>query len=198
MIYKTAILGGNTGVSYLSKTTKEDIMEGNYDRPIGVSILAILLIINGAVLLVAQLLAFSKLNEASSFIGVSNVFFQGALGFLGVLGITAGIGMWRGKKVGWWLAIFYFAYEITRNVNAWFTIKVISDQFAVSGQSLNSYYIKYGIRILWNVLILYFMCRENVTFFFNTTETKKWKALLIVFAYCIAILLLGSILNLFN
>ncbi|WP_141680315.1 hypothetical protein [Bacillus sp. FJAT-26390] len=68
-------------MSYLSKTTKEDIMEGNYDRPIGVSILAILLIINGAVLLVAQLLAFSKLNEASSFIGVSNVFFQGALGF---------------------------------------------------------------------------------------------------------------------
>ena len=25
--------------------------------------------------------------------------------------------MWLGKQWGWWLALFYFAYAVTRNVN---------------------------------------------------------------------------------
>ncbi|WP_187768128.1 hypothetical protein [Paenibacillus sp. PL91] len=195
MIYKAITLGGNTSVSNLSRATNEDIMEGNYDRPIGVSILAILMAISGVGLLIIQLLAFSVLNEASPLVGVTNTFIQAAIGFLGLLGLAGGVGMWLGKKWGWWLAMFYFAYAITRNANAWLSINHISDQYGALEQNLTSYYIKYGIRILWNVLLLYFMCRENVMSFFNTTETKKWKALLIVFVICLAIFAAGMFLN---
>lgn len=182
-------------MSNLSRATNEDIMEGNYDRPIGVSILAILMAISGVGLLIIQLLAFSVPNEASPLVGVTNTFIQAAIGFLGLLGLAGGVGMWLGKKWGWWLAMFYFAYAITRNANALLSINHISDQYGALEQNLTSYYIKYGIRILWNVLLLYFMCRENVMSFFNTTETKKWKALLIVFVICLAIFAAGMFLN---
>jgi hypothetical protein len=195
MVCKTSIIGGNIRVSNLSRATNEEIMEGNYDRPIGVTILALLMAISGLGLLILQLIAFSVLNEASSLVGVTNTFFQAAIGFLGFLGVAGGVGMWLGKKWGWWLALFYFAYAITRNVNALLSISDISDQYGALEQSLTSYYIKYGIRILWNVLLLYFMCRENVMSYFNTTETKKWKALLIVFVVCIAIFVAGMLLN---
>ncbi|TVY08217.1 hypothetical protein FPZ49_20160 [Paenibacillus cremeus] len=135
-------------------------MEGNYDRPGVVSFFAVLMIISGVVLLVTQLLAVSQLNKASELIGVTNSFFQAAISFLGLLGIIGGVGMWFGKKWGWWAV----------GIN----------------------YVKYGLRTLWNGFLLFYMFRENVLSFFNTTETIKWKALLIVFIMCILIFVLGT------
>lgn len=182
--------------NFLNQTKYEEIMEGDYDRPMGVSLLSALMIISSVVLLISQVTAFKTLIEASSILGVSNVFFQGALGFLGLLGVVGGVGMWLGKKWGWWLAMFYFAYSMTRNVNVIISIQGISDQFGMSGQDIGVYYLKYGIRALWNGILLFYMCRENATVFFNTMETKKWKALLIVFAICAAIFVIGSLLSL--
>lgn len=181
--------------NFATRSVEEEVMEASYDRPLGVSILAILLVIGGVILLGTQLLAFSKLNEASSLIGVSSYFFQAAIGFLGLIGISAAVGMWLGKKWGWWLALFYFAYAVTRNVNVLFSISSIADQYGVPTEQMTTNYIKYGIRILWNCFLLFYLCRETASTYFKTFDVNKWKSLSIVFGICIALFLFGSLLQ---
>ncbi|WP_051250371.1 hypothetical protein [Paenibacillus harenae] len=178
------------------RTIAEEVMEGNYDRPFGVKIIAILMILGGIMLIITQLSAFRVLSEISLLIGVSSLFFQVAVGFLGLLGVAGGVGMWLGKKWGWWLAIFYFAYSLTRNFNVLFSIPGITEQYAASGNAAG-HYVKYGLRVLWNILLLYYMCRENTTSFFKTTETNKLNALLTVFGICAGIFVIGWLLSFF-
>lgn len=180
--------------NFSTKETVENmIMEESYDRPLGVSLLAILLIFGGASLLFVQLISFGKLNEASSAMGVTSYFFQGAVAFLGLLGVAAGIGTWLGKKWGWWLALFYFAYAVTRNMNVLLIISDISSQYQAAMSGMAMAYVKYALRALWNCALLYYLCRETVTSYFGTTDTKKGKALLIVFGICISLFVIGTI-----
>ncbi|MDF2658444.1 MAG: hypothetical protein K0Q94_1235, partial [Paenibacillus sp.] len=102
---------------------REEIINGSYDRPAGVSVIAVLLAIGGAMLLITQLAAFNRLNETSSVLGIPAAILQGAIGFLGLLGVAGAVGMWLGKRWGWWLALFFFAYAITRNVNVLISIR---------------------------------------------------------------------------
>jgi hypothetical protein len=178
-----------------AKMAKEDIMDGSYDRPAGVSLLAILLGLGGGVLLITQLMVFNKLSEASSKLGISTVVLQGGIGFLGLLGVAAGIGMWFGKKWGWWLALFYFAYAVTRNANVLISISSFTEQWGAPRQGIGMIYAKYGIRMLWNGFLLFYLCRENAAIYFRTTETKKWKALLLVFAFCVVLFVIGALLQ---
>jgi uncharacterized membrane protein YkvI len=173
-------------------------MEGSYDRPLGVSLIAILLVLSGAGVLITQFLNFGKLNGAASDLGYSSVLFQGAICFLGVIGLSAGIGAWLGKKWGWWLAIFYFAYAIVREINVLVTIPGLFEQLnsAKQGVGIGGTYVKYGVRVLWDAFLLYYLCRENPTLFFQTADVKRWKALLLVFAISIVIFAVGSVIQL--
>lgn len=147
-----------------------------------VTLIAILLFIEGCILTVTQLVAFKSLSVSSAEIGIPEVLLQGAITFLGVLGIVSGIGAWLGMKWGWWLAIFYFVYAIARNANTIISIDDVVDQLGAPGQGTAFYYIKYGIRILWNGLILLFLVRsETVNTYFSTINIPKWKALASVF-----------------
>ncbi|WP_166241587.1 hypothetical protein [Paenibacillus turpanensis] len=175
--------------------TSYQVTEGNYDRPTSITLIAILLILGGGILAVTQLISFASLTDASADIGVPAVLLQGSIAFLGILGIAAGIGAWTGKKWGWWLAIFYFAYAIARNVNALVSINDVVNLLGAPGQGVASYYIKYGFRVLWNALLFLFLLRsETVNIYFKTENTPKWKAAAVVFG--IVILLFIVITNL--
>ncbi|MBP1961190.1 hypothetical protein [Paenibacillus aceris] len=182
--------------NFAPKSNEEEIMQYSYDRPIGVSLLAIWIAIAGVIVLIAQVSFFSKLSDVSSLIGVSSYFFQAAVTLLGVLSLATAVGMFLGKKWGWWLALFYFAYEITRNMNAMLSIPILVEQYGdISSQKITSYYLKSGVRSAFDGFLIFYLCRESVTSYFQTTETKKWKVLLILFGVCIAIILISSLLQ---
>ncbi|WP_018757747.1 hypothetical protein [Paenibacillus terrigena] len=163
-----------------------NVMEQSYDRPLGVSLLAVILMIGGITTLVMQIMAWNTLNDASTMFGVSSHFLQGAIAFLGLLGCAAAVGLWIGKSWGWWLALLYFAYAVTRNMTVILSISNLADQFNVSGQETGSYYLKYGVRMLWNGCLMYYLCRgEMVLSYLQTERTNKWKALGIVFVISI-------------
>jgi len=169
------------------------VMEQSYDRPFGVSLLAIILMIGGLTTLVTQIMAWKSFNDASAIFGVSSPLFQGAVAFLGLLGCTAAIGMWIGRSWGWWLALFYFAYAVCRNINMILSISSLADMFIESGQETGSYYLKYSVRVLWNGLLLYYLCRgEMVLSYLRTERTNKWKALGIVFGISIIPFVVGA------
>jgi hypothetical protein len=111
-----------------------------------------------------------------------------------LLGVAGAVGMWLGKRWGWWLALFFFAYAITRNVNVLISIRGISEQFGVPASDQGANYAKYGIRVLWNALLMVYLCGETaVTFFFGMKNVNKWKAVLLVFAVCIGIFLITTL-----
>ncbi|WP_127589033.1 hypothetical protein [Paenibacillus koleovorans] len=167
---------------------KEKIINGSYDRPAGVSILAVLLAIGGGLLLFTQLTALKELNEASSVLGVSAVLLQGSISLIGLSGVAAAVGMWIGKKWGWWLALFYFAYAVCRNVNVIISIPGVAEQLGAAVQDQTVNYVKHGIRVVWNSLLMLYLCGEGATtYFFGMTSINKWKAVLIVFAVSILI-----------
>jgi hypothetical protein len=127
-------------------------------------------------------------------LGIPAAILQGAIGFLGLLGVVGAVGMWLGKRWGWWLALFFFAYAITRNVNVLISIRGISEQFGVPASDQGANYAKYGIRVLWNALLMVYLCGETaVTFFFGMKNVNKWKAVLLVFAVCIGIFLITTL-----
>ncbi|GIP56024.1 hypothetical protein [Paenibacillus vini] len=181
--------------SYEKQSIENNPMEASYDRPMGVTLLAILLVFGGLATLVTQMIAFNNLNETASLIGVSGYFFQGAMAFLGLLGVTAGVGTWLGKKWGWWLALFYFAYAVIRNINVIISITSMLELYAGAYDVLIPAYLKYGVRIIWNGALLVYLCGETVTTFFKNEAVKKWKALLIVFGICVFIYIIGTVFN---
>ncbi|MUT68592.1 hypothetical protein [Paenibacillus sp. NEAU-GSW1] len=167
---------------YENRPASHEVMEYNYDRPFSVTLLAILLILGGGSLVVVQLITFASLSKFLAELGFSGVLIQVAIAFLGLLGIASGIGTFLGKKWGWWLAVFYFAYAISRNLTAIISIQDIISQVGAPENGAGSYYLKYGIRAVWNGLILWYLVRsEAVNSYFSTGDTPKWKAILVVF-----------------
>ena len=72
-------------------------------RPLGITILAILHLVGGAVLCAVTVPLVSKLGALQGALrsaGSSVVLLAVSTVFLGVLGFSAGVGMWLGKKVG--------------------------------------------------------------------------------------------------
>jgi hypothetical protein len=166
---------------YTKKEVKDYVTNVALERPLGVSIAAILLIFNGALLLVTQLLTLNALNEASTLVGICRGMFQGFIALLGLSGATAGVGMLFGKRWAWWLALFYFTYETMRYILAMMFIPNVSQMLGGVQLSPALYYEKYGVRIVWNSLFTVYMCRSTVTGFFQTSGINKWRAFILLF-----------------
>lgn len=176
------------------KEAADYIMSSSYDRPVGISVMAILLLFSGALLLVTQLLALNALTETSSGTVASNGLLQGIIAFLGLVGTGAGVGTIFGKKWAWWLALLYFAYGVFRNANGMFFIDPIARHIGELPQNLGMYYVKYGVRMVWDLLLIIYLFRNSVMTYFRVTDTKKWRALLIVCAIHAALFVICSFL----
>ena len=106
------------------------------NRPIGISILAVLYILGGVAILGLQIGTSGALQEAFKEMGIATILGTLSLTFLGVLGVAAGIGMWRGKVWGWWLGAFYLTYSVARSANALFLMPMIAEQYNVAPTEL--------------------------------------------------------------
>ncbi len=144
-------------------------------RPIGVSILAVLYIIGGIGVLGIQLFMGGALAQAFNLIGISSISAVISILFLGILGIAAGIGMWSGKKWGWWLGAFYLMYSVERNINALIIIPCLVEQFGTPESGLVKYYIKHGGRIILHSLLVLYFFKSNVEAYFQVDNLNAWK-----------------------
>jgi hypothetical protein len=98
------------------------------ERPVGITILALLNLLGGAAVLVIQAVQWNKLAESLESIGVSSAIGFAAILFLGVLGVGAGIGMLIGKHWGWWAGAFYLFYSVARNLNILLMIPSVTER----------------------------------------------------------------------
>lgn len=153
-------------------------------RPIGITILCILNFIGGIVglvgILVMQVFFGNLIEQLSNLLGVSPVFIVILLVFLMFLSIISAIGMWLGKRWGWWIAASYYFYAVVRTGYHIFIVLGMSEQLVNSSRGVSYYLTMDIIKIILNSLILLYLFKNNVREYFKLTSLSKKKAILIL------------------
>lgn len=153
------------------------------DRPVGVSILAVLHLIGGVLLLGAQVLLFANLDRVTE--GLDTVGIPPALLIVGLMllaGITlaSGIGMWLGTRWGWWCAAFYYVYSVARNANAFLMVSDFAEGLEGGSRGPGYYYAKFGGRVIIHFLLFLYFFKTNVLEYFDMNDMHKGKAVAIL------------------
>jgi len=152
-------------------------------RPILVSILAVLSIIAGipsALICLIFLLIRDEMITGIPMDGTLLDLLLLSLFVFSVISLAAGIGIWNGKKWGWWLVQFSSVYYILRS-------------FSMFKQEITEEtYLRTAISIL-DIFLLWYFFRPNVLAYFNMQKIKKIKALLILIGIYIAFMILHQL-----
>lgn len=174
-------------------------------RPIGTSIIAILHISGGFLGIIFMIFMSVKVYylpetlEKINILGLPPSLLIIAIFFVLVLALASGIGMWTGKKWGWFLGSFYYMYSIVRNSTALITIPMMinsmpPEEVAEMSRGPSYYYIKHGLKIIIHSLIFLYFFKSNVIDFFTMNEYKKWKPILIQLSICAIIVIVVNII----
>ena len=179
----------------------------NMKRPKGISILSILHLIGGVsgALLIAPVVAeFNQSPEASQIfnaMGIPPLSILINIILILTIALASGIGMWNGKKWGWYLGSFYYLYSVFRNAGALISIPRLCSQ--IPPQEMETlahqpsyYYAKHATRVVVHFLLYLYFFKGNVRDFFAVSEQKKWKPVIIELGTCLAISGVGIILSL--
>lgn len=177
--------------------------ESESKRPVGIAILSWLHIAGAAIGSVVVLVFVPKIKgepealRALTTIGVPPVLLLVGIVFLLVLTGASGIGMWTGRRWGWFLGAFYYAYGIVRNLNALIAIPRLlgalsPEDPAGVAHGDGFYYMKYGARVVVYALLYLYFFRANVRAHFGLQRKSKWIPAVAQFAVCILIALVFS------
>ena len=173
------------------------------NRPVGVTIFAILHLIGG-VLLVGVLLfglpmLFANLDRVTQVldkIGVPLIVFVAGLLLLAGITLASGIGLWLGTRWGWWCTTFFYVYSIARNANAFLTVSFFADALEGGSRSPEYYYAKFGGRVILHFLFFLYFFKANVLEYFGMENLHKGKAVGILVLITGAIFELSTIIAL--
>lgn len=166
-------------------------------RPTGITILSILALTGGIGMILTQIIFHSNLYDLSTDLGISSIVLFLSVLSLGLLSISSGIGMWLGKKWGWWLGTFYYVYAVLRYVNSIITITNTSDHLEYSAHGIENYIIKHMVRIVIHTLIFLYFFKDNVMEYFNLLHYSKIKSALIVIGLGVGIFGTISIMSMY-
>jgi hypothetical protein len=170
-------------------------------RPLGITILAILHLVGGAVLCAVTVPLLSKLGTLQGVLrsaGSSVVLLAVSAIFLGALGFSAGVGMWLGKKWGWWLGAFYYVYGVARNASALITVIEMSNELGRGAHGPGFYLMKQAVRIIVHLFILNYLFKTNVLSYFELERLSRGKALSILVSICLAIGMVAGVSSMFS
>lgn len=164
-------------------------------RPLGISILTVLYFLGGAAMLIMQLGFASRFSEGFGAIGVSAIAAHLAVGFLALLGLGAGYGMWTAKRWGWWLGSFYLTYSVARSANALITLHGLLENAGISSAEAAPHFIKFTGRIIVHSLICWYFFSEGVERYFQVFGTSRLKRLAKLVGATLAVAAFFGVLN---
>src|SRR5262245_56621012 len=144
-------------------------------RPVGISLLAALYILSSLLLIGIALLGPGSTTTEMDKLGVSMVQIVIGSVFVGALGLAAGVGMWTGKRWGWWLGAFYLFYSIARNANALRMLPDIAERFGANEAGVAKHGFRFGGRIVVSSLLILYFFKSNVVTWFGVGAMPGWK-----------------------
>lgn len=141
---------------------------GPVKRPIGVSVLVVLLAIAVLICFVTGVRILAMASQVGG-LGTLGVALGGVMFFLGGIILVSAIGMWTGAKWGWWLGTTGYAFSVILNG---VTLVV---GMSLPGGATGSLYTKHGTRAFIAVLIVAYLFQDNVLRFFRLQDWSKGK-----------------------
>lgn len=184
-----------------------DFMERE-DRPLGVALLSVLHFISGILIGVLAIWGLTMLREPRVAEGIAKFgipipLLATAIGFLVLLGVLSGVGMWKGTRWGWYLGSFYYVYSFVRNLNAFFAVDDLFAMFGEEGpppvgRGPEYYYLKFSLRAFFCLLLYFYFFKGNVREYFGFGQMKMWPLIVSQVALCIAIMLTGTAWYMFS
>lgn len=177
-----------------SPTEAPDYMQIR-DRPLGVTILSILHVLGGLMMLPLLAALFANSEEAQKplqELGLPFELLVAGMCFLAISSLLSGVGLFLGRKWGWWLAAFYYVYSIVRHGNALLLTYELAELDGGGGRGIGYHRAKFVARIVVAVLVLVYLFRGRVLDYFRFEPGGKLKRLGIVIGVCILMVFLFS------
>lgn len=154
-------------------------------RPVGVSLLAVLHIVGGVGLAVVLLIGLAYLGNTSqsrnrdgllqvlNSNGISPALLLFGILFLLGIALASGIGLMLGSRWGWRVAIFYYTYSISRNLNALVFFAGATEALQNSSRGPAYYFAKHFARVAISILVLCYLMKPKVCDYFGVNESQK-------------------------
>lgn len=156
-------------------------IDGDLRRPVGVSILSALTAILGFVLVAAFVVLlwnWQENNEIAIRRRQAPSIFWFMIGSSIVLAFVASVGMWRGRKWGWWIACSGLVLYVIQNVGS-VVMANVSDVAPSFATFLAMDSLKFVLRGMIFVGILTYWLRTNVRQYFHVERTGRIKAIIL-------------------
>lgn len=140
-------------------------------RPIGISILAVLFLLGGILLVFGSMALMSVMLRAGSPANsaLPIPWILAWMTFLAILALTSGIGLWAGRKWGWWLAAGYLMFRVSSQLLGIVSAYVTPEIFAGTDPEIFKLTTQ---AIVW-ILIAAYLFKHNVRAFFGLSESTQ-------------------------
>lgn len=137
-------------------------------RPKGITILSIVMILSGlSMLVVVALFGRSAGDTVVDFVDPAVLLTFSIL--VGGCSLAAGIGMWTGKKWGYWLTVIFLAYTIVAALSGFLKVDALAAQFSATDAQIMTQKVKFVGRIITTGLVLsYLFFRNSVKEYFQS------------------------------
>jgi hypothetical protein len=160
----------------------------------------VLYAIGGVLTLVATPVLWFNLDKIQDFMsvfGIPAAALVAGVAFLGVLALIAAVGMWRGKRWGWWLGAFYYSYSVARAAAGlafvYFVVEQLDGDAAPTGADLFRAKAKLIGRIVVSSLLFLYFFKANVRDYFTLGQASRLKAAGILIAATIGLVVLFNL-----
>ncbi len=159
-------------------------------KPLGVMLLALLYIAVGAV----SFLFLAKQGAgAIGGTGAVRALFLLMLVIYPSLGLAAGVGMWLGRRWGWWLGVFGVVSAALRNLWVIAGLPSLMTGMGVGGRGATILYARFGFRVVLAGLIAVYLFRADVLEYFRMPRVSRGKALAVVAALSVLLIAAGEL-----
>jgi hypothetical protein len=159
--------------------------------------LATLNLLESLVLLALQIFLPGSLSSGMESIDISSPYVMTVISFLGVFGLATGIGMWTGKKWGWWLSALYLSCGVAMDIVVLLTVPERVQDLSEPEGGAAQYYVEHVRRIIvYSLLILYFF-KSNVVEYFQLGGGSSWKRLFLLVGVTAGIMVIFAVGSLF-
>lgn len=145
-------------------------------RPVGLTLLAVFLVLGGLGLFIIEILAIERVLNAVNAVGGSALSAAVQVLALSILYVIAGIQVWEGRKWGWILAMAALLHGIATSLQG-LALAAVLDTATLQGGATLSAYLKFGLRALLHGGVMVYMFRASVLEFFAIPRESSFKYL---------------------
>jgi hypothetical protein len=143
-------------------------------KPIGIYLFSIFHLIVGATFLWLSI-NYPQIDIGLSKTGVSPALYRSVFYIISFVLIISSVGLFLGKKIGWYLATFFYAIFLIENI-----ISLFSNPRDFLGFSLIN--IKNNLRVIWLLAFILYFSKQSVLEYLTLAAEGKYKRIGVVMA----------------